>query len=73
MIDSALPAKGLDAGSACPRTAKLHKTASVGQLLRIANVKPRQALLRKVLFFSWLKLRGPIERTDMEMRLRRSG
>src|SRR5271154_1998246 len=36
-------------------------------------MKPRQALLRKVLFFCRLKLRGLIERTNMEVRLRRPG
>jgi len=38
-----------------------------------SEVKPREALLRKVLFFGRLKLRGLIERTNMEVCLRRPG
>src|SRR5262249_49637528 len=42
------------------------------QVLRLGDVEPRQAFLRKILP-PRLKPRGLIERTDMEMRFRRPG
>lgn len=53
--------------------ASLHQKLQRRPGLTVTSVEPRQALLRKVLLFAWLKVRGLIERTNMEMRLRRPG